>query len=186
MDSNVLVTLISGMFSVASALGAVFLKDYLDTRRPRPLDDSQEEPQSKAVPEKIQPAQVRVEHSAAGKSWVLPVTIVIGSFLFGMATRALRPLITGGIHYETLAGFILLIITSLALSLYHRRRGLQFLYQLEIFALWAGFASGWSLIHGGVWEDLLVVTVPWWLGCTLFGGLIVSFRNAARGVRVKS
>ena len=32
MDTSVLEALISGMFSVISALGVVFLKDYLDTR----------------------------------------------------------------------------------------------------------------------------------------------------------
>ena len=178
MDSNVLVALISGMFSVASALGAVFLKDYLDTRRLRLVDAQLEKPQPKPSPEQSHPS-APLDRVTGGKAWTRPVVIVVGSFLFGMATRAARPLFTGTTHYESLAALVLLILLSLGLSIYHRRRGFQLLYQLEIVALWAGWASGWSLIHGGVWGDLLAVTIPWWFGCALIGGLVVSVRRPA-------
>jgi len=180
VDSNVLVALISGMFSVASALGAVFLKDYLDTRRLRLANSRPEQPQPSPAPEQTSHPTAPSERATGGRSWTRPVIIVAGSFLFGMATRAARPLFTGPTHYESLAALVLLILLSLGLSIYHRRWGFQLPYQLEIVALWAGWASGWSLIHGGVWGDLLAVTLPWWLGCALIGGLVVSVRRPAQ------
>lgn len=177
MDTSVVVALISGMFSVVSALGAVFLKDFLDTRRLQML----EVPQPQSSPDERPPPQERPARPTVGRSWTRPAAIVVGSFVFGMATRALRPLFPGPAHWESLVALALLILAALTLSIYHRKGAFQLPYQLEILALWSGWASGWSLIHGGVWGDLLAVTIPWWLGCAVVGGLIVSVRNPARG-----
>jgi len=103
MDSNILVALISGIFSVVSALGAVLLKDYLDTRRYRQGETQLENAHPKTSPEQPSPASAPSKLSTGGHTLNRPVVIVIGSFLFGMGTRALRPLFTGDIHFESLA-----------------------------------------------------------------------------------
>lgn len=104
-----------------------------------------------------------------------PVGIVVGSVLFGMATRAARPLMHIGLtHYESLIAVIVLAGVVLALAIFHRRKGYQLAFQLENLALWSGWTSGWSLIHGGVWSDLLSISIPFWLGCAVLGGVVVS------------
>src|SRR5262245_62051894 len=165
MDSNVLVALISGVFSVISALGAVFLKDFLDTRRLRLAKPHGRTPARELPAAEVQQPQAPVVLAAVSRSrsWTRPVAIVAASFVLGMATRAVRHR-GPGFHYESLA-LVLLILMTLVLSFYHRRSGFQLSYQLEVVALWTGWASGWSLINGGVWSDLLAETIPWWLGC---------------------
>lgn len=179
MDSSVLVAVISGMFSVASSLGAVFLKDYLERRRHRPEDAAREEPPSAGgAPEREPSLGPPPGPVPATRSWTRPVAIVVGSMVFGMATRAARPMFTGPTHYETLTALALLILVSAGLAIHHRRRGFQLTYQLEVLALWAGWTSGWSLIHGGLWSDLLAVAIPAWLGCAVLGGWIASVRRS--------
>lgn len=176
-----MVAMISGMFSVASSLGAVFLKDYLERRRIRPEDAAREEPPSAGgAPEPEPPVGSPPRPAPAGRAWTRPIVIVLGSVVFGMATRAARPLFTGPTHYETLAAFALLVLTSAGLAIHHRRRGFQLTYQLEVLALWTGWASGWSFVHGGLWSDLLAVTVPGWLGCAVVGGLIASVARSRK------
>ncbi|MDZ7780745.1 MAG: hypothetical protein U5R14_12550 [Gemmatimonadota bacterium] len=176
MDSSVAVAVISGMFSVASSLGAVFLKDYLERERRRPPKDVAPDrtPAAGQTPEPEPPAGAAPRLVPAARSWARPAVIVLGSIVFGMATRAARPMFTGPTHYESLTALALLVLMSAGLAVHHRKRGFQLTYQLEVLALWAGWTSGWSLVHGGLWSDLLAVTIPAWLGCAVLGGLITS------------
>jgi hypothetical protein len=183
VDSNVLVALISGLFSVSSALGSIFLKDYVDRRRVQTLEVPHQKAEPRSHAEVARTPSALPASRTAGRSWGRPAAIVVGSFVLGMATRALRPLFTAGIHWESLGALVLLVSTAVVLSVSHRKRGFQFAYQFEILALWTGWASGWSLLHGRLWSDLFAVTVAWWLVCAVVGGLIVSVRNPSRRAR---
>ena len=177
MDSNVTAAIISGICSIASALGAVFLKEYLGRRRCiSPTSTTQaREPVQPTHPEVPRPESVA---ASTRKTWKRPASIVFGSWIFGMVTRAMRPyMLSNGVHYEFLISLVVLIIVVLTIAFYHRKKGALLGFQLENVALWAGFASGWSLVHGGVWGDLLAVTIPWWMGCAIVGGFIVVFRR---------
>lgn len=179
MSESTLVALISGIFSLLSALGAVFLKDYLDGRRLRTpaIAPPKPGPGTIATDELLPPPR------PPGLRFLRrPVEIVVASFALGVVTRALRPMLeVDGIHYESLGAWALLVIGVVGLAVHHRKNGWQLPYQLENLALWTGYASGWSLVHGGVWGDLLGVTIPWWMGCAIVGGLIVSIRRSPVG-----
>jgi hypothetical protein len=178
MDSNIVAALISGISSIVSALGALYLKEYLDSRKA-----SATKPLQKATPVTKDSAPAEEPSIKApipsvrfAVSIRRPIIIVVGSFLFGVITRTLRSHFTGNIQYESLIAFVVLIGLAVAFAVFHRRKGFQSAFQLENFALWTGFASGWSLVHGGVWGDLLA---PWWLGCSVVGGLVVRFRRTS-------
>ena len=179
MDTQVLTTIIAGMFSLVAALGSVFLKVHLDRKKERSTVL-----QTSTSPE--QNLHASVTHSTREVMWMRPLLIVSASWVLGNISRALRTVLNiGGVHYEAVASMVLLVATALALVVHHRshspERGQGF-YQLEVFALWAGFASGWSMVHGSAWGDLINVSVAGWLGCAIVGGiiLIVLKRSARR------
>lgn len=154
------------MFALVAALVNGFLNDYLRRREERAGVAI-----STLTEQKLYASTTR---STREVIWMRPLLIVCASWVLGNVSRALRPsLDLGGIHYEALVALFLLIATSLALVIYHRShspvRGQGF-YQLEVFALWAGHVSGWSMVHGSAWGDLIVVNIAWWLGCAVVGG----------------
>ena len=117
--------------------------------------------------------------------WMRPLLLVCASWVLGNIARTLRPVMSaGGVHYEALVSMIILFATALALVAYHRRErpghGQRF-YHLELLALWTGFTSGWSIVHGDAWDDLIGVTVTSWLVCAILGGsLLVMFQRLAK------
>ena len=170
MDTQVLTSVITGMFSLCSALGSVLLNVHLDRQKEKPTA--------------LQPSTSTEQNQRASATdstrevmWMRPLLIVCASWVLGNISRALRtPLGVGGVHYEAIVSLVLLIASALALVVYHRSHSPgcgQGFYQLEVLALWAGFASGWSMVHGHAWDDLVVVSVAWWLGCAIVGGIIL-------------
>lgn len=179
MDSNVISAVISGVCSITSAFGAIYLKVYLDNRKTRTNGNSAiAEPNGEIVtPANTRPAEPQTTVKSSQPDFRRPVSIVIGSFVFGVITRSLRPLFSGPTHWESLIALIVLIGLTLMLALFHRRKGFQLGFQLENFAFWAGWVSGWCIVHGHVWSDVLGVTLIWWLVCAVVGGLVVSVRK---------
>lgn len=176
MDSNVASALISGVCSIVSAFGAVYLKKYLDTKNIRVTAQAYK-PETHSEPERHTKQVQRPASPSTGKSihiYWRPIFIIIGSFLFGLLTRALRSLFTGTTHWESLIALIVLLVLALIFAIFHRRRGYQVGFQLENLAMWTGWASGWSLVHGNIWSDFLGVVIGWWLVCALVGGVVVS------------
>ncbi|RCU50060.1 hypothetical protein DU002_10625 [Corallincola holothuriorum] len=179
MDSNIASSLISGFFSVVCAFGAVYLKEHLDAKKARSVDAK---PHSVPIVVPVKPVeelQAKSPVAERGKrySFVRPLLIVIGSFVFGLITRALRPFFSGSINWESLIALVVLVLLALAFALNHRRNGYQLGFQLENFALWTGWSSGWSLIHGNIWGDLVGVVTLWWFACAVIGGLLVAIRR---------
>ena len=107
-----------------------------------------------------------------------PIALVFVGFFLGLLTRTVRPFLhVGLVHYEILIALIVLICLIGRLALFHRHRGAQALFQLENGSVWIGWVVGWSLVHQAIWDDLLVVAIPWWLGCGVVGGFVVSLRR---------
>lgn len=166
---KILTTFITGVFSLLSALGSVWLQDRLERRRPAPPREPAAAPQPSR--EKAGPPPA----AASGWSWRRPFLVFLGAFVFGVATRALRPVFGHGIHWESLIAILTLAAVSLWLAIDHRRGRSRFWpYQLEALALWLAWASGWSAVHGSAWSDLIVVGFLWWLGCAVVGGLVAA------------
>ncbi len=180
MDSNVATALVSGIFSIVSAFGAVYLKEYLDYRKAsahKPLQRTAPVPD---VPLSAEMPLIKapVPTARVAISIRRPIVIVVGSFLLGVVTRTSRDFMRfGSTHLEVLMALVVLIGLAIAFAMFHRRRSSQPAFQLENLALWSAYSSGWSLIHGGIWSDFVVVHIPWWLGCCVVGGLVVSFRR---------
>ncbi len=173
METALLTAAISGLFSLATALASVWLKHYLEQHHTVPAAGAQP-----AAAEQ----RTRVQ-GARGLSFSRPLVILVSGFVIGVLSRALRSAIRGPVHYEALLSILLLAAICLALALDHRRARRGFWpYQLEVFALWAAFTSGWSVVHGHVWSDLLSMTIMLWLACAVVGGIVVSLtRRGARG-----
>ena len=173
MDKQIVTTLITGIFSLLTALGSVWLKDLLERRRLVPVQ------KPTAVQE---PSEEKVKHPppvmVSGWTWKRPLFVFFGAFVFGLFTRALRPLFGGGIHWETLIAVLVLASASLWMAIDHRRARSSFWpYELEVLALWLAWASGWSVIHGSAWSDHIVVSCLWWLGCAVISGIVVSIHT---------
>ncbi|MDK9707435.1 MAG: hypothetical protein OEL83_10330 [Desulforhopalus sp.] len=173
MDSNVASALISGICSIISAFGAVYLKEYMDARKTLSTEVKPTQAPIEVLQAEVSPSSFKRN----SRTFWRPLFIIIGSFVFGLVTRSLRPIFNSGTHWESLIALIVLILFALAISIFHRRHGYQIGFQLENFAMWTGWASGWSLFHGSIWGDVLVVTIAWWFGCALVGGLLVSIRR---------
>lgn len=167
MDTEVLTTLISGICSIVSAFGSIYLRVVLKRR-----GQHQSQP-----PKTIEQEPEADKPSHLSSSYTRPLLIVAGAWVLGNISRALRPVMyADGIHYEALLALLILVVVSCWLAFYHGRSRVpkrQLSYQLEVFALWAGYASGWSMIHGAVWSDLVAVSFAWWLGCAVVGGIVV-------------
>jgi hypothetical protein len=162
MDKGILTTVITGIFSLFTALGSVWLKDLLERRRLTTAQKPTEE-EARHPPPVLVPLW----------SWKRPLLVFFGAFALGLVTRALRPLFAHGIHWESVIAIFVLAAVSLWLAIDHRRGGRRFWpFELEVLALWLAWASGWTAVHGSAWSDLIAVAVLWWLGCAAVGGLI--------------
>jgi hypothetical protein len=165
LDTQVLTTLITGIFSLLTALGSVWLKDYL--ARSHSTQKQTEEGTSLAAP------------PPAKWTWSRPLTVFMSAFLFGAVTRVIFPLPERGMNTAFLITLGLLGVISLGLAIDHRRSSRSMWpYQLEVLALWLAYTSGWILMHGEAWFTLIRFMSLWWLTSALIGGLIVlAFRS---------
>lgn len=165
METAIITSLIAGGFSLATALGSVWLKHHLESRR-----SVGEITSGSGAPRTDRPSSPR------GMSVTRPLAVLLSGLVIGAVSRALRPHLVGQVHYEVIVAFGLLAALVFSLVLSHRQSDDgQWPFQLEVFALWAAFVSGWSLMHGGVWTDLIAVCVPWWLGCAVIGGALLKW-----------
>jgi hypothetical protein len=96
----------------------------------------------------------------------------------GHLSERIRPfLAVGRFHVEALAALVLLVaVSSLLLrkAVRDRTAGANARLQLNLFALWASYVSGWSAAHGEMWEDIVVAFGGWWLGCSVVGAMLVA------------
>ena len=163
---EVLTTLITGIFSLLSALGSVWLKDWLERRKQNETQATTEKREE--VDQQPAPAPQK-----PGWSWKRPLILFFGAFALGLVTRVMRPLFGHQIHWETLAAVVVLAGATLWLAINHLRTGSSlWSFELEVLAIWLAWASGWSVIHGSAWSDLIVFALLWWLGCAVIGGLV--------------
>ena len=114
---------------------------------------------------------------------VIPTVAVSVGAIVGIVSRLCRPFARdGNLHVETLVAFAILTLSCIVLVIYsrkdHQRLG-HVLYQLGNFALWTGFACGWSFVHGYFWDDLVGLSIGGWFCCSLFGSaaLLASLIN---------
>ncbi len=161
MDKQILTTLITSVFSLAAALGSVWLKDLLERRR-------------LSIPSRPTAANSRPAPAIVqGWTWKRPLLVFFTAFIFGLITRLLRPLFQSRIHWESLIAVVLLVVAALGMAIDHRQGSRFWPYELEVLALWMAWASGWSAVEGTAWTDLIILSFLWWLGCAAIGGLIV-------------
>jgi hypothetical protein len=97
--------------------------------------------------------------------------------LLGIVTRTIRPFVDGMVHWESLAGFAAIVAVLALLAWRPARHRRQLMYQLYNVVVWAGYATGWALVHGSLWDDLTEVTVLGWAGAAVLGGIITARRK---------
>jgi hypothetical protein len=103
------------------------------------------------------------------------VIVLLLALVVGIVARWVRPMITGGVHYEALAAVILLSAVCLVLLLGLRRisyRRAAAVFAIEATALWLCFALGWVIVGWRLWGDLFGVTAMFWVS-TVPPGLLV-------------
>ena len=164
MDKSILTTVITGIFSLAAALGSVWLKDLLERRRLA----FGSRPGGAEVPATPPTAQPR------SRGRLRPLFVFLGGFALGIINRALEPFF-GSIHWVVNWVFVIIIGgVAFRMALSHRRSGASFWpYELEVSAIWTAWAAGWSLVHGGVWDATVRAALFFWLICAVVGGAIV-------------
>ncbi|MEM0926992.1 MAG: hypothetical protein AAGJ83_13205 [Planctomycetota bacterium] len=117
-------------------------------------------------------------HARARRVFLFPIATVVFGTALGIVSRWLRPYANiSGVHYEALASLAALLFGCLVLVYVNRRhhgRLGHLLYQLENLAMWSGFLCGWSCIHGEFWDDMVSVSIGWWVACCVFGSLLLS------------
>ena len=119
--------------------------------------------------------------------WTTPAASIavfaLVGFLLGTVTRALRDITQyGNVHVGDLVSIILLAVLVAGRAVRHRQVGYHVVFQLENMFLWITYITGWSVLEGRIWDDLLVVAISWWFGCSLVGGWIAS-RKTSRSSR---
>ncbi len=97
--------------------------------------------------------------------------------LLGAGTRAIRPLIEGRVHWEALTALAVIVAALLMLAWRPTRVRSQRTFQAYNVVIWAGYALGFSLVHGSLWDDLAFVTVLSAAGSAIVGGVIVKLRR---------
>lgn len=112
-------------------------------------------------PEQATPLAVARESSQRpvakiGWAWVLGTSMFAGTM--GVVGRLVRPLISGPVHYEAIAGLALMIIACVVLLVRFRRfprpQGV-FLFITGTVAAWTAHAVGWMIAHGEIWDDVV-------------------------------
>jgi hypothetical protein len=166
METAIVTSLISGIFALATALASVWLKHHLEHRSP-----------PKASPAEAAPRQAAVRgesFSLFRSAFVLVTAFVVGALFSKYKT-------TGAQETMALVGLYSFIgLAFIGLVLTHRRSLRGFWpYQLDCLALWAAFASGYSLVRGNIWSDLIFSTTMFWIAFAIVGGLIVWFTRPA-------
>ena len=143
-------TIITGAFSLAAALGSVLLKHQLEHPREEPREHN-EAPPARSV-------------GKAGQ--FLPVlSLLLAAFICGLGTaigkRARHP------EWSAILFFLMIVGLVGVLWRYISRDAKHHLpLQLQIFAVWAGYASGWFAIEqrADIWLDALLV---WLISATV-------------------
>lgn len=157
MDSQILSTVISGVFSLLTGLASIWLNNRLEFR----------------TRSKHGLGKPKNRHSISRVFLIFILGLTLGS-----AAMASRQYDNGPTHYGTLFSLCLLILIALFLAFNHRKSTKGFWpYQLEIISLWFAYGAGFSLVMGKVWSDIITVTVAWWLGLALAGGVITRWKK---------
>ncbi len=185
MDPQVLTTVISGTFALVAAFGSVLLKHHLEQRGPARVH-----PDHVAEKKRAETAPPRQDVDAAtpssevgvsehpGTARLRPALIVMAGWVVGAGSRLARGAMESGtLHWEAILSLAALLAATIGFVLHHRKplEGRSAgLFQLDNLGLWASYASGWSIIHGSAWGDLLALCGAGWFGCALVGGLLVA------------
>jgi len=159
MEQNLTAVIISGVFSVIAALGSVWLKHQLEQFRSEasPLTETSRE-RSTSGPRAF---------SLIRSALVLIVAFAAGAIYCYYKTPPREIVVVPAFYLFTVVAFLGLVLA-------HRRHpnGI-WSYELDCFAFWAAFLSGFSVIFGQVWSDAFLATAMFWLFFAVVGGLIV-------------
>lgn len=106
------------------------------------------------------------------RTWRRAGLIVPASYGYGLF---------GHIALDWLLTVIPLVAASVALAFAYRvcRSGF-WPYQLEQFALWTAFASGWMSLAGPLWGRAPLGAIFYWSVSAVVGGLVLKVRAASR------
>lgn len=167
MEPAIITAVISGMFSLAVALGSIWFEHWL--KKPRIANEGILAETSVSSENELQ--------SARGANIIRPITILVVSLLLGIFSEILHGtmLQVGQRIYEW--GFLAFVaagVLCLILIFVHRKSPAGFwFYQFEIIILWAAFLSGFSIVHGGIWMDAVSAILMVWFVSAVIGGIVV-------------
>lgn len=98
--------------------------------------------------------------------------VLIAALLIGAASRTIRPLVPGPVHYEAIGEMMFKAALSIAMLL--RVWNMPLLKRLLAYGagqlcLWGGAITGWSFVHRQIWDDAVKVAVVGWAIATVVG-----------------
>ena len=129
-------------------------------------------------------------HGVAHSKWHVAVKLGGIGWALGHLAVSLRPFCRiGPAQIEAIGAIVFL----LGISLWQVVRGARSdgsyanrIFQSDLMALWVSFIAGWRAAEGDSWDEVVTVIGAWYVGCGLFGGLVIYYcqryrRRALRG-----
>ena len=106
---------------------------------------------------------VRAEPTQRKPVLVSVAKCAFAGFSIGVISRLVRPFVrtADGLHVESLIAGLLLLGLCVAVPLSVRRKQPMSIVGVLVLcaATWMCYAVGWTVVHGKVWDDILVATV---------------------------
>jgi len=154
MNTEIIISIVSGVFSLISTIVVVYLTHHLESTN----------------------SNIGYKISAFINSKFFLVSIF--TFVLGLLTSQFHYLLIIK-QLFIIPATSLLIISLLAIyfALEKRKNRLYSAFLLESFALSTGFLAGWVLSNDKIWSGVLNIMFPFWLISSIIGLLVIYFSN---------
>lgn len=168
---EIIAAIISGIFSVVAVVAGIVLAERY-RRQPATGSGTGPSPPPDTPP----------------PDWLalvgLPVLPAIIGFALGYGSQTvLAEWDAGGWNMGSLLSFVLVLVTTADFVRDERHKPWRFAiasYQLKIFSLWTAYAAGTLLAVGYWWDDVVNISVGWWVSSALIGGLLLKVMDYRR------
>jgi len=181
MGTQIITTIITGIFSILSGCCAILLKNYLEMRKSNRAISA-----GTSVTAEI-PFSDNKNSNYKYSSGRL-ILIILIAFITGILYPEIKLLISNlfsssshDIHWDALITLIFLSIVNLIILVHYSRIKKNFnqlFYQLETLLLWSSYTCGWSLRNGSVWMDLVSVAIGFWLAAVVIGFIVLAITGS--------
>ena len=183
MDSKIIAALIMGICTILAALGAVYLKEYLDNRKD-PSPDLHL-PQRADIPTKTPVARDVIFLTDMKVVSVIRREIIffVSSLILTIAGVELNRLFDINNGFMPVVPMISLLISISAMILFHSRKGSEFAFQIDNFTLCSGWSIGICLANEYSLNEFVSSFAIFWSCSCIIGRAVFSFGKKERLLR---